>query len=134
MSNGDGRVAFQLICCCCSNDYKNGNAANIWKCLHDKYMPNMAPMKLELKSEFQWSKLSDVSKDLDIWISNPESIRARLADMKVDISDKDFIVHVLNGLPKEYKVQVSKLEECFRSSTNPLTIQDMQSKLNLKYA
>jgi len=54
--------------------------------------------------------------------------------MKAGISDEDFIVHVLNGLPKEYKVQVSKLEERFGSTTNPLTIQDMQNELNLKFA
>jgi len=49
MSNGDGRVAFQLMCSCKSNDYKNGNAADAWKCLCDKYAPNMVLIKLELK-------------------------------------------------------------------------------------
>jgi len=47
--------------------------------------------------------------------------------------DKDFIMYVLNGLPPEYKVQVSKLEECFGSMSNPLMIQDMRNELNLKY-
>jgi len=63
-----------------------------------------------------------------------ESICARLKDLSVDILDKDLMVHILNGLPPEYKVQVSKLEERFGSTTNLLTIQDMQNKLNLKYA
>jgi len=52
----------------------------------------------------------------------------------LDISDEDFMIHVLNGLPLEYKVQVSKLEECFGSTSNPLMIQDMRNKLNLKFA
>ena len=56
-SEGDGRVAFQAVCCCKSDDYKNGNAADAWKHLTAKYAPNMAPIKLELKSEFQKSKL-----------------------------------------------------------------------------
>jgi len=30
-STGDGRVAFQAVCCCKSDDYKNGNAADAWK-------------------------------------------------------------------------------------------------------
>jgi len=30
-STGDGRVAFQAICCCKNDDYKNGNAADAWK-------------------------------------------------------------------------------------------------------
>jgi len=52
---------------------------------------------------------------------------------KSDILDDD-LVHILNGLPVEYKVQVSKLEECFGSASNLLTIQDMHGKLSLKFA
>jgi len=133
-SEGDGRAAFQAVCCCKSDDYKNGNAADAWKRLTAKYAPNMAPIKLELKSEFQKTKLRDASEDPDVWISNLESIRARLKDLSADISDEDFIIHVLNGLPAEYEVQVSKLEERFGSTTNPLTIQDMRNELNLKFA
>jgi len=53
MSTGDGQVTFQSICCCHSNDYKNSNAADAWKWLTDKYALNLAPMKLEIKTEFQ---------------------------------------------------------------------------------
>jgi len=56
-TQGDGKVAFQSICGCRNDDYKNGNAADAWKCLHDKFAPNMTPIKLELKSEFQHTKL-----------------------------------------------------------------------------
>jgi len=72
-SGGDGRVAFQLVCCCKNNVYKNGNMADTWKWLTTKYAPNIMPIKLELKSEFQQSKLQDTAKDLDIWISDLES-------------------------------------------------------------
>jgi len=30
-STGDGRVAFQAICCCKNDDYKNGYVADAWK-------------------------------------------------------------------------------------------------------
>jgi len=73
-SQGDRRVTFQLVWCCKSNDYKNGNAAEAWKCLTTKYAPNMVPIKLELKPEFQKSKLQDASEDPDI--SNLELIHA----------------------------------------------------------
>jgi len=56
-SKGDGRVTFQLVCCCKTNDCKNGNAVDAWKHLTAKYALNMVPIKLELKSEFQKSKL-----------------------------------------------------------------------------
>jgi len=78
-----------------------------WKCLHNKYVQNMAPIKPELKSEFQQTKLQNVLEDPNIWILNLESICARHANMKAGISDKDLIVYVLNSLPKEYKVQIS---------------------------
>jgi len=138
-TSGNSQVAFQLICCCRSDDYKNGNAVDVWKRLQDKYAPNLAPMKLELKPEFQCSKLRDVGEDPDIWISKLKSIRMRLSDMKAPISDEDFIVHILNNLPVDYEVQIHKLEERFSSTKNPLTIRDMpirdiQNKLNLKYA
>jgi len=90
-STGDSQVAFQSICCCRSNDYKNGNAVDAWKWPTDKHVPNLVPMKLELKSEFKCSKLWDMSKDPNIWISKLESIHARLLDMKAPISDKDLI-------------------------------------------
>jgi len=103
-STGDGQVTFQLICCCRSNDYKNSNTADTWKWLQDKYAPNLMPMKLELKSEFQHSKLQDVIEDPDVWISKLESICTILSDMQAPISDEDFIVHVLNNLPIDYEV------------------------------
>jgi len=50
-------------------------------------------------------------EDPNIWISDLELICVRLMDMNMGITDEDFIIHVLNSSPKEYEVQVSKLEE-----------------------
>jgi len=133
-SQPEDRVAFQSICSCRPTDYKNGNAADAWKRLSEKYTPSMAPMKLELKLEFQRMKLRDASQDPDVWISQLEDLRARLADMNAAISDDDFYIHILNNLPPEYEVQVSKLEERFGSTSNPLTVQDLRNELNLKFA
>jgi len=79
-------------------------------------------------------KLRDASEDPDVWMSQLEDLRGRLKDMNAPISDNNFYVHILNNLPPEYEVQVSKLEERFGSTTNPLTIQDLRNELNLKYA
>ena len=106
----------------------------MWARMTAKYAPNIAPIKLELKSKFQQSKLWDATQDPNIWISDLELLWAQLKEVKSDISDEDFMIHVLNGLPLEYEVQVSKLEERFGSTSNPLTIQDMRNELNLKFA
>jgi len=129
-SGGDGQVAFRAICCCKNDDYKNRNVVDAWKHLMDKYAPNIVPIKLELKSKFQQSKLWDALQDLDVWISKLKSIQARLKEVKSDILDENYIVHILNGLPVDYKVQVSKLEEHFGSASNLPMIQDMCNKLN----
>jgi len=54
--------------------------------------------------------------------------------MKSDISDEDFLVHILDNLSINYKVQLSKLEDRLSSTTNALMIEDIQNELNLRYA
>jgi len=68
-----------------------------------------------------------------MWILDLELICTSLKEIKADILDTDFFVHALSSLPVEYEVQVSKLEECFGSMNNPLTIHDMCNELILKY-
>ena len=49
------------------------------------------------------------------------------------ISDEDFMIHVLNNLPKEYEVSQAKLEDRLNDSLNPLTIEEIRTELNLKF-
>ncbi len=66
-SGGDSCITFQSVCCCKNDNYKNGNVADAWKCLTDKYTPNIVPIKeLELKSEFQCSRLWDAAQDPNV--------------------------------------------------------------------
>ena len=104
-STSPGKVAFQLIKGCKTTANKNGDAAQAWKRLVAKYAPKLAPTKLELKLEFQRSRLKSTNADPDKWITDLEGIRLCLRDMNLDISDEDFMIHVLNNLPSEYEVQ-----------------------------
>ncbi len=133
-STSSGKVAFQLIKACKTTANKNGDCAMAWKRLVAKYAPKLAPTKMELKLEFQRSRLKATDANPDEWITELEGIRMRLKDMNSDISDEDFMIHVLNNLPSEYEVQVSKLEDRLGSATNALMIEDLQNELNLKYA
>jgi len=113
---------------------KNGDMAQAWKQLVAKYAPKLAPTKMELKLEFQRSHLKPADADPNEWITELEGIQMHLKDMNLDISNEDFCIHVLNNLPTEYEVQVSKFEDCLGSMTNALMIEDLQNELNLKYA
>ena len=54
--------------------------------------------------------------------------------LKGSISDKDFIIHFLNDLPKKYDVILDGLENCLTSSgDDALMIQVIREKLNNRY-
>jgi len=78
--------------------------------------------------------LKSSGEDPDVWLTNLESIHMKLANMSYTISDEQLIIHVLNNLPEEYDIQVSKLEGQLDDKTNPLTIGDIRTELSLRYA
>ena len=49
------------------------------------------------------------------------------------MDDEELLEHVLNNLPKEYEIVVSKLEDRLGATTDPLTIEDVRAALNLRY-
>jgi len=53
--------------------------------------------------------------------------------MNSKMTDEDLLMHVLNGLSKEYEIQQLKMEDRLGSTSNPLTIEDVRNELNLKF-
>ena len=49
------------------------------------------------------------------------------------MGDIDFMIHILNNLPKDYKISQAKLEDRLNDDIDPLTIEEIRTKLNLKY-
>lgn len=49
--------------------------------------------------------------DPTVWITELELLRHRLRSLKGDIEEEDFVIHVLNNLPKEYDSLVENIEE-----------------------
>ena len=53
---------------------------------------------------------------------------------KGNVSDKDFVIHVLNNLPEEYNVILDGLENCLTTTGgNVITIDSIRKKLNHRY-
>jgi hypothetical protein len=128
-----GTIAWRIVKGCTSSDYPNGNLRLAWKKLHDKYLPTSAPTKVKLKKAFQAMKLKNKEDDPDEWITELEEMRARLADMNSTMDDDDFLIHILNNLPPEYETTVESLEDKIGAETDPLTIEKLRDKLNLKF-
>ena len=68
-----GKVAFNLVNTCYSEDFPEGNCRLAWDCLCSKFEPNTAPSLLKLHKIFANSKLDSADKDPDVWITNLES-------------------------------------------------------------
>ena len=79
------------------------------------------------------SKLTKKSKDPEVWISELEFLRSRLAEMGTTVNGDFLILHILNNLPNEYDNVVENLEERVDSVLNPLGIEDVCQKLSEKY-
>ena len=125
-----GRVAFQIVKTSKGKDYEDGNAAVAWQRLKKKYAPTRAPSLLLLKKKFAQSALKDKDTDPDEWLTELEDMRTQLSEMKMEMSDDDFIIHVLGNLPAEYEIEVSKLEDRIGKD---LTIDDVRESLNLRF-
>ena len=78
-------------------------------------------------------KLKDWKKSPDDWITELEIIVSQLDQMVYKITDEDFMIHVVQNLLEEYESKVETLEKDLDNTHDPLTIERMTNKLNLKY-
>ena len=79
------------------------------------------------------SKLESVYMDLDKWIANLEWLCQCLKNMQHTISNEDFMMHILNNLPKEYDNLVEALEPTLGATANGLMVQYLREHLRAKY-
>ena len=132
-STANGRVAFNLIRLSKTKDMAYGDARLAWSRLQNKYATKSAPSLMALKKEFVNSRLASKRDDPDIWIVNLEDIRIRMELQGSTMSDMDFMIHILNNLPKEYEVTQAKLEDKLGDDIDPLTIDELRTELSLRY-
>ena len=133
-----GKVAFNLVDNCTTADQPDGNCKLAWDRLVNKYAPQTAPSYITLKKTFANSTLADATEDPDDWITELECMRTEMNKVtiggKSDMTDVDVIIHVLSNLPEDYEVQVNELEEKLQDASVTVSIEDVRSKLNSRYA
>ena len=117
---------------CKSKDYPDGNATTAWEKLKNKYEPTSAPSMVKLDKQFRDSSLKK-GEDPEVWITQLEDISVRLEEMGLEISEKQFMIHVLNNLPSDYDLQVALLERRIGDEKDPLTVSDIRSELSLRF-
>ena len=132
-----GKVAFNLVKNCKTDEFPEGNYKLAWDRLVNKYSPKTAPSYIELKKKFTNSILESSSDDPDEWITELESLRAEIDAVNISgtkMTDMDFNIHVLGNLPEEYEVAVESLEEKMEDTSVTLDIEDIRTKLNARFA
>ena len=129
-------VNFNLVDKAVSGDLPDGDAFQAWKILKDRHEPNTAANKVGLKLEFSQSKLSDVKKDPEEWVSELEIIKIKLANMKVQISEEDLIIHIINNLPVEYDSVTDQIENelNFDDANEHPSVESVKARLRAKYS
>jgi hypothetical protein len=88
------RVAFNIVKGCRSSEYKDGNARLALTRLKETIAAQSAPLRMKLVREFAQSRLANVNKDPDIWLTELEDLRKRIDSMsKKPLADEDFYTH-----------------------------------------
>ena len=78
----------------------------VWDRLVAKCSSKTAPLLVKLKKNFANSQLESVDTHPDEWMTEHENLRNEIDKISIsmNMSDKDFMIHVLNNLTEEYMV------------------------------
>ena len=131
-----GKVAFSPVKNCKTPEFPEGNCKQAWDRLVNKYAPKTAASYIKLKETFTNSSLGSPEEDPDCWLTELESLCTEIDAVNIssDMSDIDFITHVLQNLPEEYEVVVESLESRLEDTTKKLEIEEVRTKLNARFA
>ena len=126
-------VSFGAVDEALTTNLPDGDAHQAWSNLKARYESSTPATKIQLKKEFNDSKLEDATTDPDEWIADMERIRQRLKTLKAEIEDEDFIIHILNNLPNEYENMVEAMEVEMEDTTKKLELKTVRERLRAKY-
>jgi gag-polypeptide of LTR copia-type len=126
------KIAFNIVKGCKSKDHPDGNAGIALDKLKNKYEPMSAPSMVKLDNQFRDSALKK-GEDPKVWITQLKDICVRLKDMGSGISERQFMIHVLNNLTSDYDLQVALLERRIGDVEQPLTVSEIRAELSLRF-
>lgn len=122
-----GRTAFHIVMNTITDKYPNGNITVAWKQLKKKFAPTAAPNRRSLTNQFFAACLKP-SVDPDSYINYMEDLRARLKDMKYNMTNEQFLDQILGTLGNSYDQQVYRMEAELQDGT--LTTEKVRDKLH----
>ena len=127
------KIAFGIVKNAKTENLKKGDAKLAWERLKTRYEPNTGTELLALNKEYMSMELDNLKKDPEDFITDLDELRTRMADDPFNevITDKSFMLHILNSLPIEYESIVESMERDLGAGI--LTIEDMKEQVRSKY-
>jgi gag-polypeptide of LTR copia-type len=97
VKTSNSKIAFNIVKGCKSKDHPDGNAAIAWNKVKNNCKQMSAPSMVKLDKQFRDSVLKK-GEDPEVWITQLEDICVRLEDMGSGISERQFMIHILNSV------------------------------------
>jgi hypothetical protein len=130
--NSAGFNVLMLINNSITDEYKRGNVQTAWNAILQRYEPDSAATLTKLTNQFFSFKLKQ-GADPEMYITNLETMRLRMAILKSTMTDEQFMTQILNNLTKDYATQGYFLEKRLNDKVNPLKIHEIRTELALQY-
>ena len=86
-----------------------------------------------IHKKFTKSKLDDVTRYPEDWITELELLRGNWRKLGVIIDDAEMTTHILSNIPENYENIVENLEDELDDNIDMLTIERIWDKLSAKY-
>ena len=116
---------------CKTEDWPEGNARQAWETLRNKYLPTHGLELVAILVEYNEKRLRSVHCSPDVFIVELGSVRARLVELKTDVSDNAFLLKIVTSLLHEYESVVEYLTR--KISHEEVNLQELKDKLLQKY-
>ena len=104
------KISFGIVKGAKTKKLPKGDAKEAWNRLKVRFEPNTGTELLTLNKSYMSLELSDVKEDPEEFITQLDELRARMAEEPFNevITDKSFMLHVLNSLSIEYESAVQQ--------------------------
>jgi hypothetical protein len=128
----NGKVAFDLVKGCKNKYFVDGNASMILNRLRNKFEPQFAPSLVKMEKQFRQCALKK-GQGPDSWITELEDYGMKPDELGSRISDDQFILHILNNMADDYKLQLAMMEKWLDDKMNLRTVNEIRDDLNLRF-
>jgi gag-polypeptide of LTR copia-type len=91
-----------------------------------------APTLVKLEKQFRELSLKK-GQDPEIRITELVDLCVSLETMDSSILENQFMIHILNNLTSDYKLQLAMMEKRVGDIENPVTVEEIKGELSLRF-